>query len=675
MDTYTLRSRPDAQPSPRFRIDYAGELNAAQHEAATTLDGPVLVIAGAGSGKTRTLVYRVARLVESGVDAGARSCCSRSRARRPRRCCAARRRCSTARCDRVAGGTFHSFANTVLRRAGRAARPRARLHHPRPRRRRGRHRPAARRAGLDRKDRRFPRKNAILEIFSMAVNRSTHRARPDRRRATPPRRPPRRPRRASATQYAPTSASRAWSTTTICWSSCATCCATTRDVARRSSRAPTATSWSTSTRTPTALQAEIVRGLAAAHDNVMAVGDDSQSIYSFRGANFRNIMDFPTLFPGTRLITLEENYRSTQPILDARQRDHRPGAARSTPRCCSRAQRGRQRAAAGAAPDEQAQSRFVCQRILELREEGVPLDEIAVLFRSSFHSFDLELELQRARHPVRQARRLQVHRDGARQGRARASARGREPARRGVVASRPAAARRPRAEDGRRHAAPRRRGRRRRARRPSAWRTYPRRGAYSTELGRLADAAAPRSRPTDAPPGRAGARGRRATTRRCCGTSTPTTTRSARRTSSTSSPSRRATAACASLLTDMALEPPTDSVGDVLRGRRGRGPADALDHPLGQGARVAHGVRHLDGRRPLPVVPQPARRGRARGGAPAAVRRRDARQGAPLPELPDQHLRPRQPAWCSASRRASSRGSRERCSAGVQVVEEFDDPE
>src|SRR4029077_849363 len=64
------------------------------------------------------------------------------------------------------------------------------------------------------------------------------------------------------------------------------------------------------------LQADIVRGLAVAHQNVMAVGDDSQSIYSFRGATFRNIMDFPSIFPGTRLIKLEENYRSTQPILD-----------------------------------------------------------------------------------------------------------------------------------------------------------------------------------------------------------------------------------------------------------------------------------------------------------------------------------------------------------------------
>ncbi|TMA41170.1 MAG: hypothetical protein E6J83_12955 [Deltaproteobacteria bacterium] len=130
----------------------------------------------------------------------------------------------------------------------------------------------------------------------------------------------------------------------------------------------------------------------------MAVGDDSQSIYSFRGATFRNIMEFPDLFPGTRIIKLEENYRSTQPILDLANAVIERAAEKHTK--ILHAERG-----AGGPPvllqcaDEQAQSRFVCQRILELREEGVPLGEIAVLFRSSFHSFDLELELQRADIP------------------------------------------------------------------------------------------------------------------------------------------------------------------------------------------------------------------------------------------------------------------------------------
>ncbi len=145
------------------------------------------------------------------------------------------------------------------------------------------------------------------------------------------------------------------------------------------------------------LQAEIIRLLAATHNNVAVVGDDAQSIYSFRGANFRNIMDFPKHFPGARIIKLEENYRSTQPILNL------------TNEIIQRAKEGYEkrlftRKSVGTRPklvqagSEQMQSQFVCQKILELREEGVPLWDIAVLFRSSFHSFDLEIEL--ARHKI-----------------------------------------------------------------------------------------------------------------------------------------------------------------------------------------------------------------------------------------------------------------------------------
>ena len=391
METYTLRRRADATPAPRYRIDYAGELNEAQHTAATTLDGPVLVIAGAGSGKTRTLTYRVARLVESGVPPGQILLLTFTRK-------AAEEMLARASvlvggsCDRVGGGTFHSFANTVLRRMGRAlglapgftildrsdaedviALLRAR-------------------AGLDRKERRFPRKNALLDVFSMAVNRS--RSIPD----------------LVEEDYghlaehlddllrlndAYTAYKRAQGLVDY-----DDLLVLLRDLLHghpdaaaqlsRTYRFIMVDEYQDTNR----LQADIVRGLAVEHQTVMAVGDDSQSIYSFRGANFRNIMDFTQLFPGTQVITLEENYRSTQPILRLANAVIDRAPEKYTKVLHTRRVDGRIPMLVQCA-DEATQARFVCQRILELREEGTSLDAIAVLFRSSYHSFDLELELQR----------------------------------------------------------------------------------------------------------------------------------------------------------------------------------------------------------------------------------------------------------------------------------------
>src|SRR3990172_2262891 len=152
-------------------INYKKELNPEQFQVVMEEGGPVLVIAGAGSGKTRTLTYRVARLVESGVPPGQILLLTFTRK-------AAEEMLARASvlvggsCERVAGGTFHAFANTVLRRLGRAlglapsftildrsdAEDVVNL--------------LRARAGLDRKERRFPRKNALLDVFSMAVNRS-----------------------------------------------------------------------------------------------------------------------------------------------------------------------------------------------------------------------------------------------------------------------------------------------------------------------------------------------------------------------------------------------------------------------------------------------------------------------------------------------------------------------
>jgi DNA helicase-2/ATP-dependent DNA helicase PcrA len=391
METYTLRARPDPQAARRYRIDYAGELNAAQLEAVTTLEGPVLVVAGAGSGKTRTLVYRVARLVESGVNPGQILLLTFTRKAAEEML----RRASLlvgASCERVSGGTFHSFANTVLRRQAR----RVGLEPGFTILDRGDAEDVLNllraRAGLDRKERRFPRKHTILEILSMAVNCATpvptlveeryahlfdhlddlERLGRDYTRYK---------REKNLVDYDDL-------------------LVLLRDLLRdqgevaeqlsRAYRFVMVDEYQDTNR----LQAEIVRGLAAAHRNVMAVGDDSQSIYSFRGATFRNIMDFPALFPGTRVITLEENYRSTQPILDLANAVIDRAAEKHTKVLRTRKADGRLPGLVQC-PDEQTQSRFVCQRILELREEGLPLGEMAVLFRSSFHSFDLELELQR----------------------------------------------------------------------------------------------------------------------------------------------------------------------------------------------------------------------------------------------------------------------------------------
>jgi DNA helicase-2/ATP-dependent DNA helicase PcrA len=394
METYTLRPRAEREPA-RFRIDYAGELNEAQYAAATTLQGPVLVIAGAGSGKTRTLVYRVARLVECGVNPAHVLLLTFTRKAAEEML----RRASGlvgAGCERVAGGTFHSFANAVLRRHAR----RLGLGPGFTILDRGDSEDVVNllrsRAGLDKKDRRFPRKGTVLEVLSMAVNRSTTV-----------------PLLVEETyghlwehlddlvrlgeQYAHYKREKNLVDYDDLLVLLRDLVRDHPDVAQELSRTyryVMVDEYQDTNR----LQAEIVRGLAAAHDNVMAVGDDSQSIYSFRGATFRNIMDFPALFPGTQLVKLEENYRSTAPILALANAVIDRAVEKHTKVLRTRREGG-QRPLLLQCVDEQAQSRFVVQRILELREEGVPLQEMAVLFRSSFHSFDLELELGRADVP------------------------------------------------------------------------------------------------------------------------------------------------------------------------------------------------------------------------------------------------------------------------------------
>jgi len=146
------------------------------------------------------------------------------------------------------------------------------------------------------------------------------------------------------------------------------------------------------------LQARVLRGMCSGHSNITVVGDDAQSIYSFRGANFRNILDFPKQFPGATTVTLEQNYRSTQPILHVTNTLISRAAERFTKNLWTE-RTGGETPWLVAARDEQQQTQFVVDRILELHEEGTPLREIAVLFRAGYMSADLEIELTNRKIP------------------------------------------------------------------------------------------------------------------------------------------------------------------------------------------------------------------------------------------------------------------------------------
>jgi len=391
---YVLRNTHPTISRPS-KLDFRKELNDAQFQAVNTVEGPLLIVAGAGTGKTRTLVYRVAHLIDIGVDP--RSILLLTFTRRAAE--EMLRRASVlidSRCSQVAGGTFHSFANFVLRQFGRRIDLLPSFTIMDRRDSEDAIQLLRTELGLANKDKRFPRKQTVAEIFSMAVNKQTtvsdlidreyphlYDSLDDLLRLYE--------------RYVDYKATKTLLDYDDLLTKLKDLLANHEEARRRLSQAYQFIMVDEYQDT-NHLQSLIVRLLAADHDNVAVVGDDAQSIYSFRGANFRNIMDFPTHFPGTRIIKLEENYRSTQPILNLTNEIIQRAHERYEKRLFTQKLEG-ETPILVQAESEQLQSRFVCQKILELREEGVPLWDMAVLFRSSFHSFDLELELTRHNIP------------------------------------------------------------------------------------------------------------------------------------------------------------------------------------------------------------------------------------------------------------------------------------
>ena len=143
------------------------------------------------------------------------------------------------------------------------------------------------------------------------------------------------------------------------------------------------------------IQADFIDLLAAEHQNVMVVGDDAQSIYSWRGANFQNILAFPRRYQNAQVFKIELNYRSVPEILQVANAAIAPNVQQFRKNLSATRLTNSAKPAVVALNDGGEQAQFIAQRILELRDEGVELEEIAVLYRAHYHAVELQLELSR----------------------------------------------------------------------------------------------------------------------------------------------------------------------------------------------------------------------------------------------------------------------------------------
>ena len=375
--------------------NWLDDLNPAQREAATFGTGPLLVIAGAGTGKTKTLACRVAYLIDQGVKPERILLLTFTRRAAAEMISRAQKMCGAVEVGKVWSGTFHAVANRLLRIYGQALclAPnftvmdqgdsadlinllRSEL-------------------GVAKDKRRFPKKRTLIAIYSHTVNAQT-------------------PLRSVLDKYFP------WckedldgikavfehyvqrkadhqlmdfDDLLLHWLALCDTQDVGRAIADRFEHVLVDEYQDTNV-----IQARTLRSMRKTYDSITVVGDDAQSIYSFRSATIRNILDFPEQFPGAQRVTLEKNYRSTQSILAAANAVMDQAVERYTKRLWSDR-------AAGSKPllhhclDETQQTEAVCRHILQHREQEIPLREQAVLFRAGHHSADLEIELSRRNIP------------------------------------------------------------------------------------------------------------------------------------------------------------------------------------------------------------------------------------------------------------------------------------
>jgi DNA helicase-2/ATP-dependent DNA helicase PcrA len=390
---YTLKA--PARPAKQYKVAYEQELNSEQLDVVYAGEGPLLVIAGAGSGKTRALTYRVSRLIEDGVDPSdillltftnkaAREMLSRVE------------QLVTTDTRRIWGGTFHATGNRLLRRHAEPLGYRSNFTILDDEDAREMMESAVSSLGIKTLEKRFPKGDVLLDIYSYVINTRTplelhleenfpHFAIYREEMVNVFRRYKDRKRNANAMDF---------DDLLVNWKLLLDDHPEVSEVLKRKFRYILVDEYQDTNK----LQADLVDTMASVRRNVMVVGDDAQSIYSFRGASFENILTFPLRFPEAQIFKLETNYRSTRQILGLANRSIEKNRFQFRKELQAVRGDGPDPAVVGV-DDVFEQASFVAQRILELRDEGETLDEIAVLYRSHYQSLELQMELSRRMIP------------------------------------------------------------------------------------------------------------------------------------------------------------------------------------------------------------------------------------------------------------------------------------
>lgn len=389
-DTTSFRSPAE------LHIDYERDLNPEQYAAVIAPPGPALVLAGAGAGKTRTLIYRVAYLLEQGIPADRillLTFTNKAAKEMMRRVSELLDGAGQA----LWGGTFHSVGNRLLRRHADAlgyypdfsildsddAKHLIGV--------------CLTESDLKKTDKHFPKTEVLASIFSLGINtcapihkvlekrfphfihfekeiKELHEMYQERKKAS------------NAMDY---------DDLLDLWLKLLQ---SRKDLCERYQRQFQFILVDEYQDT-NQIQGDVVDLLGSRHHNIMAVGDDSQSIYSWRGANFRNILDFPNKHPGTKIYKIEKNYRSTPEIL---QLANQAISANTNqfPKELAAVRKSGAKPVLVKCEDAFQQAQFVADRIRELREQGVSMSEVAVLYRAHFHAMELQMEFVRQHIPM-----------------------------------------------------------------------------------------------------------------------------------------------------------------------------------------------------------------------------------------------------------------------------------